>query len=131
MTENDLLWGVWLAKKRYPKSYDALGSEAWMRNIVLKQPLMFLAQRTENAFCISMLSVKPWTPSDTECNVAALCTDDGAMWEGLNLLRWSIKWAQLRKCAFWQMSSDTDYDFTMLARRLGATEISPRFIMRF
>lgn len=78
-----------------------------------------------------MLSVKPWTPSETECNVAALCADDGAMYEALKLLRWSIEWAKLRKCAYWGFSSDTDYDFKMLANRLGAQEISPRYIMRF
>jgi hypothetical protein len=130
ITEADLLWVVWLGRKRYPKNYDPPGAEGWLRNIVLKNPLMFLPQRTTNAFLISMISVKPWTPGETECNVAALCADDGAMWEAMKLIRWSVEWARLRKCTLWSMMSDTDYDFTMLARRIGAVEAAPRFHMR-
>ncbi|HEX3525154.1 MAG TPA: hypothetical protein VHT52_24080 [Stellaceae bacterium] len=119
-----------MGRKRYPQNYDPPGAEGWLRNIVLKNPLMFLPQRTANAFLISMISVKPWTPADYECNVAALCADDGALWEAMKLIRWSVEWARLRKCTTWSMMSDTDYDFTMLARRIGATEASPRFQMR-
>lgn len=129
-TEQDILWVVWLGRKRYPKNYDPWGAEGWLRNTVLKQPLMFLPMRTNRAFCVSMISVKPWTPSENECHVAALCADDGAMMEAIKLLRWSIEWAKLRKCSVWSMSSDTEYDFEMLARRIGAKEIGPRFIMR-
>jgi hypothetical protein len=130
ITEADLLWVVWLGRKRYPKNYDPPGAEGWLRNIVLKQPLMFLAQRTPNAFAVSMISVKPWTPSELECHVAALCADDGCMFEALKLLRWSIEWAKLRKCSVWSITSDTDYDFELLARRMGAVDISPRYILR-
>lgn len=130
ITEQDLLWVVWLGRKRYPKNYDPPGAEGWLRNIVLKNPLMFLAQRTDNAFCVSLISVKPWTPAEYECNIAALCADDGAMWEAIKLVRWSVEWAKLRKCATWSISSDTDYDFAMLAHRIGAQETSPRFTMR-
>ena len=129
-TEQDIFWVVWLGRKRYPKDYDPMGAEGWLRNTVLKQPLMFLPMRTQNAFAVSMISVKPWTPSVNECHLAAICCDDGAMYEGVKLCRWSIEWAKLRKCSLWSMSSDTEYDFTMLAKRIGATEIGPRFIMR-
>lgn len=129
-TEADVLWIVWLGRKRYPKNYDPAGAEGWLRNRVLRDPLMFLPMRTDNAFAVSMISVKPWTPAEFECHVAALCADDGAMFEAFKLLRWSQEWAKLRKCTFWSISSDTEYDFSMLARRLGATEIAPRFQMR-
>ena len=92
-TEQDVLWVVWLGRKRYPKNYDPWGAEGWLRNAVLRQPLMFLPMRTQNAFCVSMVSVKPWTPSENECHVAALCADDGAMTEAIKLLRWSVEWA--------------------------------------
>lgn len=130
LTEQDLTWAVWLGRKRYPKNYDPIGAEGWLRNIVLRNPLSFFAQRSENAFCVSMLSVKPWTPTDNECSVAALCADDGALWEALKLVRWSLEWARNRKCVSWCLSSDTEYNFEMLARRLGADEVSPRFIIR-
>lgn len=130
MTENDIFWVVWLGRKRYPKNYDPIGAEGWLRNVVLKTPLQFFPQRTENAFCVSMISVKPWTPSEQECHVAALCADDGALWDALFLLRWSQEWARSRRCTWWAMSSDTEYDFSMLAKRLGASDIQPRFALR-
>lgn len=130
ITENDIFWVVWLGRKKYPKNYDPAGAEGWLRNIVLKNPMMFFAERTQNAFCVSMMSVKPWTPSEQECNIAAFCCDDDAMWEGMKLIRDSIEWARNRKCVSWTVNSDTENDFTMLARRVGATELSPRFSIR-
>lgn len=130
LTEADIYWVVWLGRKRYPHNYDPVGAEGWLRNNVLKQPLMFFAQRTQNAFCVSMISLKPWTPTESECHVAAICADDGAMFEALKLVRWSIEWAKSRKCVSWAISSDTEYDFEMLARRVGAETISPRFIIK-
>lgn len=130
ITEEDLLWVVWLGRKRYPKNYDPPGAEGWLRNQVLKNPLMFLPMRTRNAFCISLISVKPWTPTENECNVAAICADDGAMWEAMKLIRWSVEWARNRKCTLWSMMSDTQYDFSALAQRIGATEAAPRYQMR-
>jgi hypothetical protein len=88
---------------------------------------MFHPVRTPNAFCISMLSCLPWLPSEFETHVVFLCTDDGAMWEGVRLLRASIEWARKRKCVRWRVSSDTQYDLEMMARRVGAEEISPRY----
>jgi hypothetical protein len=73
----------------------------------------------------------PWLPSEPECIVLFVCADDGAGWEALRLLRDSIAWARGRKCAVWRLSSDTDAELVMLARRLGITEISPRYCIRF
>jgi len=115
--------------KKYPSGYDALAAEGWFMNTVLKNPLMFRPARMANAFAISMLSCMPWLPSEFECHVVALCADDNAGWEAMKLLRDSIAWARLRKCKRWRLSSDTEFDFAGLARRLGATEISPRFTL--
>jgi hypothetical protein len=78
-----------------------------------------------------MLSVMPWLPADAECNVIFVCADDGAMWEALRLLRDSLAWARNRKCALWRLSSDTEFEFPGVAKRLGCTEISPRYLIRF
>ena len=128
-TENDLHWLISLGKKRYGSQYDYGTVEGWYRNIVLKSPLMFRSARTQNAFAISMLSCLPWTPSEFECNVVFICADEGAMWESMKLLRDSIAWARQRKCTKWKLSSDTDKDVYMMAKRLGATEVSPRFTL--
>lgn len=119
-----------LGKKRYPGRFDSIGAENWFRNICLKQPLIFYPARLTNSFCISMLSIQPWIPSEWECNIVFICCDDGCMWEGMRLLRSSIAWAKSRKCSTWKISSDTDTDLAAMAKRLGATEIFPRYALR-
>jgi hypothetical protein len=129
LCESDLPWLKNLFGKKYPSGYDAIAAESWFRNIVLKQPMMFRPVRLANSFAISMLSCMPWLPSEFECHVVAVCADDGAMWECLRLLRDSVGWARLRKCSRWRLSSDTEHDLFNFAKRLGATEISPRFTL--
>jgi hypothetical protein len=129
VTDNDISWIYNLSVKKYPK-FDAVTTEGWFRNIVLKQPLLFLAQRTHNAYCVSMLSVTPWMPADFECNVVFICADDNCEWEAVKLMRASIAWARNRKCRLWRVSSDTETDLAVFAKRLGAQEISPRFTIR-
>lgn len=131
LTEDDIPWMYHLGKKRYSVKYDAVTVEGWIRNLVLKQPLMFLPQRTDHAFCISMLAVTPWFPADFECNIVLLCADENHMWEAMKLMRASIEWGRSRQCKVWRMNSDTEMDFGPLARRVGADEISPRFALRY
>ncbi|HEY2231447.1 MAG TPA: hypothetical protein VGI22_27670, partial [Xanthobacteraceae bacterium] len=131
MTENDIPWLYDLCKKRYPGKYDSVTTEGWFRNIVLKQPVLFHPVRMRNAFCISMLSILPWMPSDIECTVVFVCADDGCMWEAMKCLRSSVEWGRLRKCSVWRLCSDTDYELKAIAHRLGATEQSPRYCIRY
>lgn len=131
IVENDIPWLSALFAKRYVNyPYDPVTAEAWFRNRVLKEPMLFLAQRMDNAFCISMLSVTPWIPADYETNVIVICAEDNAIWESLKLLRASIEWSKLRRCKAWRISSDTQNDVSLIARRIGAEEISPRYVMR-
>lgn len=131
MSEADVPWAYDLAKRRYPPNFDIVTCEGWFRNIVLKQPVLFCPQRMPNAFCITMLAILPWLPSDVECNVVMICCEENCMWEGMKLLRSSIAWGKQRRCTLWRLSSDTDYDLANIAKRLGATEISPRYILRY
>ena len=131
MTEDDVDWAHTLGRKRYDKKFDSITTEGWFRNIVLKQPVLFYPCRTPNAFCISMLSILPWLPSEVECNVVFICCEEGAMWEGLKCLRASVEWGRQRKCTVWRLCSDTDYDLKMLGQRLGCTELSPRYVLRY
>jgi hypothetical protein len=131
LTENDLPWLIFLCKKKYESRYDPISTEQWFRNIVLKSPLMFLPVRMPNSFMICMLSTLPWIPSEFDCNVVFICADDGHMWEAMKLLRHSIEWAKKRKCKRWRLCSDTETDLTMMARRVGAWEISPRYTIEF
>lgn len=131
MSEGDLDWLTYLCRKRYSHAYDPESTQAWFKNIVLKSPLMFYPIRTRDAFVITMLSIVPWLPNDIDANVIFICADDGAMWQSLKLLRCSIEWAKRRRATLWRLSSDTDNDLRMLAMRVGATEIAPRFVHRF
>jgi hypothetical protein len=130
MHEGDLPWLYEVCQKRYSDKYDPAATEGWYRNIVLKTPLLFLPIRTDHAFTIAMLSCLPWTPSEFEVNIIMLCAEDGHMWDTLRLLRSSIEWARLRKASYWKICSETDYELGPLARRLGATELTSRYVMR-
>lgn len=116
--------------RRYHERYDRLGVEGWVRNIVLKGPMMFLPLRSDNAFLIAMLSTTPWMPAVPECNIALVCADEGAMWEAVMLLRASIEWAKRRKCSLWRVSSETDFDLEPIAFKLGAREKQARYVLR-
>lgn len=130
LTEDDIPFCFYLSERRYEARFDRITTEGWFRNIVLKQPLMFLPQRMDNSFCISSLSVAPWLSAEVECNMVFIVAEDGAMWEAMKLLRASIAWARYRRCTTWRMSSDTDVKLDMMARRLGCKELSPRFTLR-
>jgi hypothetical protein len=78
-----------------------------------------------------MLSVMPWLPAEPEAILLFVCADEDRGWQALRLLRDSVAWARKRRCAMWRLSSETDADLVMLAKRLGATEISPRYTIRF
>ena len=127
MQEEDLPWLSQLCKRRYSDRYDEEGTVNWFRNICLKGPLLFQPIRTNNAFCITMLSVLPWLPAEWEANVVFLCADDHAHWEAIHLLRASIEWGKKRRATRWRMVSETDYDLAPLAKRVGAKELTPRF----
>lgn len=129
LSENDLPWLISLGKKRYGVDYDYVTVEGWFRNLVLKNPMMFHPIRLTNSFMIGMLSCVPWLPSEFECNVVFVCADDDAAWEALKLLRANIEWAKMRKCKRWRLVSDTQFDLAPFARRLGATELTPRFTL--
>jgi hypothetical protein len=103
----------------------------WYRNIVLKQTTAYLPIRTQNAFCISMITLMPWLPAESEVNVIMVCAEEGAMHEAIKLLRKSVEWGRERNCTCWRISSETDYDLAMIAKRLGAKEIWPRFALRY
>lgn len=119
-------WMVGLAKRRYPNNFDFQAAELWMRNVVLKQPMVFLPIRTDHAFLVALISLIPWTPADPEASVVMVCADDGCMWEAMTLLRESLAWAKRRKCVNWNVSSETAYDMAPLAQRLGAV-VNPRY----
>jgi hypothetical protein len=130
VTEDDVPWMLEVGRRRYSSRFDLDSTAGWMRNVVLKSPLLFYPARTENAFAVSMLSCAPWLPAEFEVNLILICADNGAMWDALRLMRNSMEWAKRRKATLWRFCSETDYDLAPLARRLHVTELTPRFVKR-
>lgn len=131
MTEADIPWFWEIGRRRYEHRYDGLCTEQWFRNIVLKQPFTFFPTRTENAFCISMVTLLPWLPAEPQCEVVFICADEGHEMEALKLIRASVDWGRQRRCGSWKITSETDFDLSTLAKRVGAREVWPRYTLRY
>lgn len=117
-TVNDLPWILSLAHRRYTRKPDPGTTLAWLAR-VFEAP-DGLAIRTEQAFLAAVLHIPPWWPDDRECHIQALVAAPGYHWDAVRLLRASIEWARVKDCVRWYLSSETDYDFAALARRVGA-----------
>ena len=117
-------------RRRYTQTADAMALEAWFRGVVLKQPVIHLAVRSDNAFVIGVINVVPWIPGEMELALILVCADEGAMWELIELLRFSMEWAKLRRCTDWQISSITQFDFEPIAKRLGPVTVIPHYKLR-
>jgi hypothetical protein len=121
---------VELAKRRYDNRFDFQAAEMWVRNIVLKQPMVFLPIRTDDAFLVGLISVIPWLPAEWEAGIVMVCAEPGKIWQAMALIRESLAWAKRRRCTEWRLTSETAADVWPLAKRLGVTEISPRYVIR-
>jgi hypothetical protein len=115
-------WMLGLAQRRYSNRFDFQAGELWVKGIVLRQPMVFLPIRTDNAFCIGMISANPWLPAEWHAHIAMVAAEEGKMWDAMALLRESVEWAKRRKCVDWRMNSQTSFDLAPMARRLGAVE---------
>lgn len=85
------------------------------------------AARTDDAFLVALVAVLPWLPGDPEVNVVGVCAEEDCTWQIVALLRESIEWARKRNAAKWRINTETEYDLSSLALRVGAREIKPRF----
>jgi hypothetical protein len=131
MTRDDLPWAYALCKRRYSSRFDADTTAAWFQNIVLSNPLQFLAIRSDHAFVIAHLEAMPWTAFELEVSVMFTCCEEGCrtgIWEALNLHKQSMEWGKRRKAVRWHLWSDTSFDLGPLAARLGCEQASSRYI---
>ena len=127
--EEDIPWMSALAQARYPRNYDMEAGEMWMRNIVLRQPMVFYPIRTDHAFMVTLISMLPWLPAEPEANVIMLCAEDGWIWDSIRLARASFDWAIRRNCARWGFVSDTGFDLGPIGERMGLVERTPRYVV--
>lgn len=127
MEDRDRAWLVDLAWRRYGSQYNATGADAWFTNVVLKNPIQYYATRTANAFQISNLTTTPWQPRVYRADIVFICADHGKMWETLPLLRDSIAWARDRGAYAWRFETETEHDLGPVMKKLGVTELTPRY----
>lgn len=125
--ERDRPWLVDLCKRRYSNKYSAETADAYLCNVVLKNPIQYYATRTADAFQITNLTTTPWTPRDYRADMVFICCDHGKMWQSLLLLRDSIQWARDRRAVAWRFETETDTDLAPIMKRLGVREITPRY----
>ena len=118
-TVDDLPWILSLAHRRYTKTPDPGTTLAWLAR-VLNSPNEALAIRSSGAFTVALLSAPPWWPNELECNIAVLVADKACHRQAVSLLRETSAWARGKGCVRWWLSSETDYDFEALAKRVGA-----------
>lgn len=116
-----------MCKRRYGSKYSAGTAEAWLVNVVLKNPIQYYATRTRDAFQITNLTTTPWSPSAFRADIVFICTDHGKLWQAFALLKDSIQWARDREAVAWRFETETDFDLAPIMRRLGATTLTPRY----
>jgi len=127
VTYDDVPWVRELFKKRF-HNFDVETAEAWYRNVVLPNPMLWLPIRSTHGFLTAFLKSVPWLPDQKICTVITVCCDEGKVWQALPLLRYSIAWARHRGAASWEYESDRpEIDIGPLAKRLGMTSREPRY----
>lgn len=131
MTVADVPWFIGLCTRRYPPRSDKIRTEDWVRNRVLVNPATHLAERTDNAACITVLTTAIWYPEDWEAQVAIIIAESGCMWEAMRLVRRSRQWAEHKGVVAWRGGNGTENDIGPLLRRAGAVPEPTRYQCKF
>lgn len=126
--ESDRDFLINLFKMRYP-DFDLIAVDQWVTNVVMKQPLLFLPIRSSHAALIAMMTLEVWAPTEPECFVVSVTSEDGHVGETADLLRVSVEWSKQRGAVRWRFHCDTQYDVSPLMRRIGAKQASPRYVI--
>jgi hypothetical protein len=128
LTVDDVPWLMSLAYKRYGP-YEPGKILVYLLETLRNRDALCL--RTGRAFMIAGLIMPIWRTENPECNIIALCAEEGAHWEAVKLLRRSVDWARERQCRKWWFGSETKHDISALAKRVGGTECRPRYEIEF
>jgi hypothetical protein len=128
LTVDDLPWALSLGYRRYGP-YDPGKILIYCMDAMRSRRALFI--RTDRAFLLAALILPVWADTGDECNVLALCTEEGAVWEGVRLLRRSVRWARDNGCKKWWFGSETKHDVSKLAQRVGAEVTHPRYRIEF
>jgi hypothetical protein len=127
MRDDDVAWVTEINKRRYPTRFDAEATALWIRNVVLRNPLVFCAIRNDHSYVIAHLAVIPWFPRSIECNTCIVCADIGHMWRVIPVLRSAVEWARRHRASAFRITSQTEFDLGPIAKRLNMTKSFPLY----
>lgn len=126
---DDVPWLLSLAYKRYG-AFDP-GWVLLRLAEAMSRKHDWLVARSARAFVIANLFLPPWRECQPECNIVVLCAEPGAVWDAVRVARYSVEWAKEKGCLHWWLGSETSYDISPIAKRIGASQAMPRFRMDF
>lgn len=127
-TVDDIPWILSLAHERY-EAFDPGRVLVFLLETLKAPTAIILKGDHQDAVLIASTVVPPWHPKRKECHVLFLFARPGAHWQAVKLLRACISWARLQGCVKWRFHSDTSHDVGALARRVGARENKPMYVL--
>ena len=123
-TADDVPWIMSLGYSRYGP-YDPGPVLSHIIHLIRSDHALFI--RNDRAFAIGTLFVPPWRLTPPECNVLMLCSEPGAVWDAVRCLRRVVSWAKDKGCIKCWFGSETEYDISAVAKRVGGVQEQPRF----
>ena len=116
-TERDIEECVAIAASRY-RELDVPATIAWARARINEPKLSFL--RSENAVCCVIYESTFWAPNEADARLIFLAGRMGAgLWEAYSLMKEQVRRAKALGCSKFYMGTETEFDLSPIAKRLG------------
>lgn len=123
VTEEDLPWGLEIAKERYPGRNSELGLQfvRWC----MGNPNSIVLRGSE-VFGVASISMKYGFEKRARLDILAGRRGHRAVVEALHIVRAMVRWAALNGAeGYFRIDADTGIDFGPIAKRLGGHEVDP------
>mgnify|MGYP001549724377 CR=1 FL=1 len=129
LTEADFPWCHDLCRRAYPMGYyDPRSAQNWFTGL-LKSPGV-CALRGEKAFAIAAVQERPWNPARSDAFLLPVVAPDGSGFELYRIMRELVRWARAAGAEEFHFDAITGVDFGPIARRLGASPVSPNYVLK-
>lgn len=121
--EEDIPWGMEIAKARYPGRDAEKGKEFLLWH--LRNPNSIVL-RGEYAFGVASIVLKYGFEKRARLDMLVAKAGNPAVLEALHILRAMVRWAALQGAeGHFRVDADTGVDFGPFVRRLGGREVDP------
>lgn len=115
-----------LARETYP-SFDEGAASRWLDKVLPNPDALIL--RTVSAAIVALAAAPAWMPHEKQCHIIFVLGYSRGVWDVIRLLRASQEWAREQGCSLWRFGADVPFDVGPLAKRVGASEDSPRYFL--